>query len=292
MRLSGRRGLTSVALLMSAFSFVLTASAFASDAQSRARLNLLNKAGSWNPSSNMSSMGRLAQLVQQVRQNQPDNGNGSSFHVTANGALIGATIPGTPGDKPDLCFGGDEDCSDTGFSDGPGATQSEMSIAVDRTGQHVVVGFNDFRGFSTTPTTSLSGFAYSDDGGATFTDGRQLPNVGGAAKDTVFGDPDVKYIAGGGGCQFVYSSIYVTNVTVAGNPKPVSAQTMSIHRSTDCGHTWAGPFQVTAATLPTSATDAADKEFISVDPDTGRVGLSWSNFVRGGAGGVEIRFTY
>ena len=97
----------------------------------------------------MSSMGRLAQLVQQARQNQPHNGNGSSFHVTAHGALIGATIPGSPGDKPDLCFGGDEDCSDTGFSDGPGATQSEMSVAVDRTGKHIVVGFNDFRGFST-----------------------------------------------------------------------------------------------------------------------------------------------
>jgi len=279
-------------LLMSAFLFVLTACAFASDAPNRARLNLLNKAGRWNPSSDMSSMGRLAQLIQQARQNQPDNGNGSSFHVTAAGALIGATIPGTPGDKPDLCFGGDEDCSDTGFSDGPGATQSEMSVAVDRTGRHIVVGFNDFRGFNTPTLTSLSGFAYSDDGGATFTDGGRLPNAGGAASDTVFGDPDVKYIPGGGGCQFVYSSIYVTNITLPGASKPVSAQTMSIHRSTDCGHTWAGPFEVKPATLPDFPTDAADKEFISVDPDTGRLGLSWSNFVKRGAAGVEIRFTY
>jgi len=102
----------------------------------------------------------------------------------------------------------------------------------------------------------------------------------------------VKYIAGGGGCQFVYSSIDVTNVTVTGNPKPLSAQTMSIHRSTDCGHTWAGPFEVKPATFPTSTTDAADKEFISVDPDTARLGLSWSNFVQNGAAGVEIRFSY
>src|SRR5580765_5488866 len=30
-------------------------------------------------------------------------------------------------------------------------TQSETSIAVDATGQHVVIGFNDFRGFDTDP---------------------------------------------------------------------------------------------------------------------------------------------
>ena len=52
--------------------------------------------------------------------------------------------------------------------------QSETSIAIDSTGQHVVVGFNDFRGITAT-TVSVSGFAYSDDGGVTFVDGHQLP---------------------------------------------------------------------------------------------------------------------
>src|SRR5581483_7274643 len=294
MRLSVRRGLTPIALSMSAFLLLTTVCAFASDLQSRARQALLSKTANWDPSSNLSPMGQLAQLVQHARQNQPDNGNGSSFHVTANGSLIAGVpkaIPGSPVDKGDLCFGGDEDCSDTGFSDGPGATQSETAIAIDKTGRHIVVGFKDFRGFNL-PLTSVSGFAYSDDGGATFTDGGQLPTTGTNSTGLVFGDPDIRYIAGGSGCQFVYSSIYVTNVTVPGNPKPVSAQTMSVHRSTDCGHTWTGPFEVKPATLPTSATDAADKEFISVDPDTGRLGLSWSNFVKGGAAGVQIRFTY
>jgi hypothetical protein len=190
-----------------------------------------------------------------------------------------AQIPGTPANKPDLCFGGDEDCSNTGFSDGPGATQSELSVAIDRSGRHIVVGFNDFRGFSL-PTTSVSGFAYSDDGGETFTDGGQLPTTGPTATGLVFGDPDVKFVPGGAGCQFVYSSIFVNAHNV---------QTMSVHRSTDCGHTWTGPFEVTAATSPTTTHDAADKEFMGVDPDTGRVGLSWSNF---STASVEIRFTY
>src|SRR5687767_163388 len=84
---------------------------------------------------------------------------------------------------------------------GPAGTQSETSIAVDVTGQHVVVGFNDFRG-----TNSISGFQYSDDGGVTFTDGGQLPVP---ANTLVRGDPDVHYVPGGAGCQFIYFSILV-----------------------------------------------------------------------------------
>ena len=57
---------------------------------------------------------------------------------------------------------------------------------------------------------------------------------------------------------------------------------MGVHRSTDCGHTWTGPYEVTAATNPNgrldtngAPTDDADKEFMDVDPDTGRVLLTW-----------------
>ncbi len=164
-------------------------------------------------------------------------------------------------------------------------TQSEMAIAVDATGQHIVVGFNDFRGFALNPV-SLSGFMWSDDGGATFQDGGQLPTPGNDAIGTtllpqVFGDPDIKYL---GACTFIYSSIMVKKFSET--PEPGRAvQTMSLHRCTDCGHTWQGPFEVTAASNPNgqvNATgnprDSADKEFIDVDPDTGRVIIGWSNF--------------
>ena len=75
---------------------------------------------------------------------------------------------------------------------------------------------------------------------------------------------------------------------------------MSVHRSTDCGHTWQGPFEVRPATNPNGLVstttgaprDAADKEFVDVDPDTGRVIMSWSNFTPVAAGGVEISTTY
>ena len=55
--------------------------------------------------------------------------------------------------------------------------QAELSIAVDESGQHVVIGFNDTRGFAKNPI-SVSGFLYSEDGGKTFVDGGQLPSPG------------------------------------------------------------------------------------------------------------------
>ncbi|HET9833091.1 MAG TPA: hypothetical protein VFP91_15320, partial [Vicinamibacterales bacterium] len=112
------------------------------------------------------------------------------------------------------------DCDDNGCEpgndeefDSPNAAQSELSIAIDASGSHIVIGFNDFRGFNISPV-SVSGFAYSDDGGATFVDGGQLPavsngQIAGTALPQVSGDPDVKYVPGGGGCQFIYSSIFV-----------------------------------------------------------------------------------
>jgi hypothetical protein len=185
------------------------------------------------------------------------------------------------------------DCETDG--DGPAGGQAELSIAVDSTGQHIVLGFNDTRGFALNPV-SVSGYFYSDDGGVTFVDGGQLPSpgtdvIGATRLPQVFGDPDVKYM---GGCNFIYSSIIVKKFSATR-----AVQTLGVHRSTDCGHTWTGPFEVTTASNPNglvtgsgSPRDAADKEFIDVNPDTGRVILSWSNFTPVAAGGVEISTTY
>jgi hypothetical protein len=124
------------------------------------------------------------------------------------------------------------------------------------------------------------------------TNGTKLPQI--------FGDPDVKYVPGGAGCQFIYSSILVQRFPAAG-PITGTAQTMGVHRSTDCGHTWGtGPFEVTSATNPHGGVsggnpvDAADKEFMSVDPETGRVIISWTNFTSPGTipGDAEISTTY
>ena len=222
----------------------------------------------------MSAMGKLAQ--RHIRA--------SVVKARRVAALAADDTGGTGGPGHHVCEHAD-DC-DEGLPADPeanGGTLSETSIAVDATGNHIVIGYNDFRGFSL-PAISLSGFSYSDDGGKTFVEGGQLPipagPSGAPSTSQIYGDPEIKYL---GACSFVYASIYVHKLS--DDPAdPNSVQTMAVHRSTDCGHTWAGPFEVTAATNPGGTTtggapdDAADKEFLDVDPDTGRVLISWTNF--------------
>src|SRR5207249_3083528 len=95
-----------------------------------------------------------------------------------------------------------------------------------------------------------------------------------------------------GGSTFIYFSIMVVVRSGSGGP----AQTLGFHRSTDFGHTWTGPFEIPSATNPNGllnglSVDTADKPFADVDPDTGRVLVSWSNFTPFSLG-VEISTTF
>src|SRR5436309_7873614 len=175
-----------------------------------------------------------------------------------------------------------------GGQNGVAGGHAQPSIAVDSTGQYIVIGTNNAAGFELNPI-SVSGFQYSDDGGQTFTDGRSLPIPPNSVYLGVFGDPEVKYL---GGSNFVYFSIIVVDPG-SGGP----AQTLGFHLSRDFGHTWTGPFEIQPATNPNgllfgSSVDLADKPFADVDPDTGRVLVSWSNFTPFALGGVEISTTF
>jgi hypothetical protein len=248
----------------------------------RAAKRVNKRAMAAKSSDRMSSAGRLATRARVLAGH-------SGFALASTGLARASSIQGEEQD----CINGPE-CESEG-EDGPAGGQAEVSIAVDETGRHIVIGYNDTRGFALNPV-SVSGVQYSDDGGETFVDGGQLPSPGndaiGATKlPQVFGDPEVKYL---GDCTFIYSSIMLKKFSAT-----TAAQTMSVHRSTDCGHTWAGPFEVTAATNPNGLVaasgaprDAADKELMDVDPETGRVILSWSNFTPVAIGGVEISTTY
>src|SRR5947209_2388887 len=275
-------------LLFLAIAFVLfaTTTALAKDQHSSHTLT---------KSAHMSAGGQLAQKAQAA--------------LAARGIIVRDASSGACGNEPDC--GDDATADDATNADFPEpdlttSTQSETAIAVDKTGQHVVIGFNDFRGFAVNPT-SVSGFAFSNDGGKTFVDGGQLPSpgnhpAGATLFPEVFGDPDIKYA---GGCNFAYSSIVVDLTT---GPRGLAAvQAMGVHRSTDCGHTWEGPFIVPGSFNPNgqftaggAARDAADKEFIDIDPDTGRLIISWSNFTSArnaqgqllAPGGVEISTQY
>lgn len=230
----------------------------------------------------MSAMGkRAAAAVEKIARQNP----GPAARAAASAVDSG-------GDdcvnEPDC--GGEEEGE---AQEAPGG-QAEVSIAVDASGRHIVIGYNDTRGFSENPIT-LSGVLYSEDGGRTFVDGGRLPTPGNDMIGTtrlpqIFGDPEVKYL---GQCVFVYCSIMIKKFS-----ETTAVQTMSLHRSTDCGKSWQGPFEVTAATNPNGIVeegqpaDAADKEFMDVDPDSGRLIISWSNFTPAAPGGVEIRTAF
>jgi uncharacterized repeat protein (TIGR01451 family) len=227
----------------------------------------------------MSSMGHVAHLAATGRL---DRAMAKARAARLSGKSVVA-------DEPLLKRLASEDPEDEEEA-GPAGGQAQPSIAVDSTGRHVVIGHNDTRGFGLNPA-SVSGFIYSDDGGQTFTDGGQLPVttgvsfIGSTAYPQIFGDPEVKYL---GGSNFVYFSIVVIKLAAGG-----TTQTIGFHRSTDFGHTWAGPFEVPAATNPNGllngvSVELADKPFADVDPDTGRVLMSWSNFTPFTLGGVEI----
>jgi hypothetical protein len=245
----------------------------------------------------MSSMSHLAKKHLKAALGAYLKSHRLSAKFRAPGALAGD--PGGDGEDDGGKDGvpGADDEGDGGYMENPSGGQAETSLAVDASGQHIVVGVNDTRGFNVNPT-SVSGYLYSDDGGNTFIDGGQLPvttgtnTIGTTVFPQPFGDADIRYL---GGSNFVYASILLKKIGTSG-----TAQTMCVHVSTDFGHTWQGPYEVTSATNPhgllsgVNARDAADKEFIDWDPAHGRLLLTWSNFTSTAfaPGGVEISSTY
>ncbi len=146
--------------------------------------------------------------------------------------------------------------------------QSETSIAINADGSVLIAGYNDARGFSGTPVT-LSGIARSTDGGATWAEVPVGPGGAGrlpvTGSDQLFGDPDVKYDPVND--RFIYASILVRGSD--------GVQGMSVHVSNADGSVWNGPFQVTPAFI---SGQSADKEFIDVNPVTGRIMMTWTQF--------------
>jgi len=171
----------------------------------------------------MSTMGqRAAAEVARIRQE-------AAAEVATRAAVASATGEAAATADRETCL--NQPRCPGGLRESAPGGQAELSIAVDETGQHIVIGFNDTRGFTLNPI-SVSGFMYSADGGETFIDGGQLPSPGNQSIGTtllpqVFGDPEVKYL---GNCVFVYSSIVVFKATAT-----AVVQSMGVHRSTDCG---------------------------------------------------------
>jgi hypothetical protein len=130
-------------------------------------------------------------------------------------------------------------------------TQSETSVAV--AGSRVAVGYNDSQhtGLFLTAASGLSGYSYSTDGGASFTDGDVLPN---RPEFVNLGDPWLTSDRAG---NMYYATladdVFNFNLDVA------------VAKSTDGGRTWSDPVPVTRP--PFEIAYFGDKEAIAAGPD-------------------------
>ncbi len=150
-------------------------------------------------------------------------------------------------------------------------TQSETSIAV--WGRFAVAVFNDSKGFNLPPTT-ISGVAYSTDGGETWTDGGSLPL---GATGQLYGDPSVVVDSLG---NFTISSLYFPNYTPTNRTFTPSA--IGITRGRFVGE--APVWQLPVAAVSTT-TAFLDKELIAVNPSTGALYCAYVRF--GNTGQIE-----
>jgi hypothetical protein len=135
-----------------------------------------------------------------------------------------------------------------------GIIQSETAIAV--SGNAVVITYNDFRGFYCPflpPGYQVTGWAFSLDGGQTFTDGGPLP--GGAA---LAGDGEMAVGPDG----TIYLASLLNNLTGVG----ILQGTV-----TDTGISWTNPTII-------SGDGRYDKENIAVDPATGFIYVTYTLF--------------
>jgi hypothetical protein len=152
-------------------------------------------------------------------------------------------------------------------------TQSETSVAVH--GKNVVVGFNDSQIFLQpflTAGSNLSGYAYSTDGGRSFTDGGGLTNRPGEQN---LGDPWLGTDRAG--------NVYYANLVIADDPFRGSNFDVGVAKSADGGKTFSAP--VRADTQPEAAAFySADKDALAVgrDPSAAsrdNVYVAWDDFV-------------
>jgi hypothetical protein len=144
----------------------------------------------------------------------------------SSGGSIGAAVKPHAGPLPNVRV--NDPSTDVHQTDQ--TTQSETTIAV--SGSHVAIGFNDSQQglLALTPGADLSGYAYSSDGGMSWTDGGTIPNVTGLVN---LGDPWLAADASG--------TMYYSTLALDGAGGNLS---VGVARSADGGATWSKPVLV------------------------------------------------
>lgn len=169
-------------------------------------------------------------------------------------------------------------------------TQSEVSLA--RSGETLVAGWNDggrcdliahHAVLGPSVGLSLSGYAWSHDGGATWSDGGVLAPPEGWS---FVGDPTLA--AGTAEGEFYYATLAdVPKPPPPDDPLDTHDRVVAVLRSLDGGATWGPPL---VASGPRDAEACQDKPWLAVDrtasPDAGSVYVAWTELVSCGQGGA------
>ncbi len=162
--------------------------------------------------------------------------------------------------------------------------QSETSIAA--TGQYVVEAWNDATSFFSACPSPMSkeegtGFGFSTDGGASFTDQGGVPNAS-CAKRLLEGDPSVEAWQPGGHPYFYIASLYPSVSAAPVNEIAVNA--CQVIGTGSAAHIHCG--QPIAAGVSTQcSTDQGfffcsflDKDYLTIDPSRGRLYVTYTEF--------------
>jgi hypothetical protein len=205
------------------------------------------------------------------------------------------------GVKPNLrpaavTFGTNVDANDPNQDFGAG--QSETAIAA--AGNRVMAAWNDVSGFLFLPTTdprgSATGVGFSADGGRHFTDLIGLANDN--PQQQWIGDPAV--VAVDGGNTFILASLYYPSIAATCDAGPVQFQiAVEVATVGAAGQvTFSAPLVVASGgdlcpAEPAPDLSQPDKDWLSYDPASRTIALSYTRFFLGvggqsGNGQVEL----
>ena len=161
--------------------------------------------------------------------------------------------------------------------------QSETSVAA--TDQYVVEAWNDSTGFfspcpSPDSKEELTGFAFSNDGGNSFTDLGGLPNIG-CGITRYEGDASVEAWETQGQHYFYVSSLFSDFTNFSLNVAVTACQVIGFGAAAtlECGQ----PTVVATSATGPFGFHGLDKDFATIDPNRGRLYISYTDFGAGGS---------
>ena len=164
--------------------------------------------------------------------------------------------------------------SDPSGDQGAPAADTQSECAVAAFGERVVVAWNDSKGLRLLPPTTVTSFAWSCDGGATFTDGGDVPLLAGHQS---FGNCTLDVDVNG--------NFYMSAVDVA------LTQDIAVYRGRfdddGCTFQWFMPIIVATGAGGGIGAGVLDKPYLCVDPANGNVYCSYTRFAAG-ATAIEV----